>query len=228
MKKSTAIKSLLPISFLLLLLFLVPLFKDTIEYYCDYDLSKILAIPKVDCDGYFLDKYKAKVGNYSDEISSLDNSGNCIDKIEELIDTLNVWISIKNETSDDLQCELSVINEKISTITDLIKLKLISKDKCDIGYHEDSVLEGILSKLTSDIIKEDIRRFKISYPVNPNERDKLNNIINRATTCANESYDSADGLCCIEGDQGLGISGYKQISPSTYNIDDLTETLCNR
>ena len=51
MKKSTAIKSLLPISFLLLLLFLVPLFKDTIEYYCDYDLSKILAIPKVDCDG---------------------------------------------------------------------------------------------------------------------------------------------------------------------------------
>ena len=228
MKTSSAIKKLMPIIFLLLLLFLVPLFKDNIEYFCDYNLNDIMVQPQDDCDNFFLERYAEKSSGYSEIITANGDSADCIGKIDDLIIILNIWLSIKAEISDNSPCKMAVVNDKITNITDLIKLKLISREKCELEYNDDSLLEGSLSVITDQSIINEIRQFKMPYPLDPTESSRLSSIVATATTCMDETYDTAGGECCINGNQNLSISGYTQYTTPNYEIDDLVQSLCNR
>ena len=228
MKTNRVIKKLLPIIFLLLLLFLVPLFKPSIEYFCDFNMNNISPSVKNNCERYFTDEYTNMGGNIDDIINASGNSDDCLSKITVLKDILNMWLQIRNQTPDDSECELAVINEKITSITDIIKLKLIMKDECDIGYNLESPYYGEISLITDDSIKNNLLKYIISNPVDNSEKTKMEEIMELAGTCELQTLDTAPGECCIEGNDLYDISDYQYHAPTTYDISEHTSDLCSR
>ena len=119
MKKINIIKHVLPIIFLSLLLFLIPLFKTNYsnEYYCNYNLNDLVVTERYKCEDNFLNKYKIESGYTKDEITA--NGGNpqeCINTINSLIDKLCYFYIAKSKISDISTCELSVAEEKIENL----------------------------------------------------------------------------------------------------------------
>ena len=230
MKKSNVIKQFLPIIFLLLLLFLVPLFKDTLEYYCnsddyDYDVTIPLVTPKVICEESIL----AAITNIfpgGKNINTILSSNDCVSKIKDLVHVLNEVIKMRNNVPDDAnsQCEKMVLNEKKRDIATLIEQTLILKEKCALGHNDDITINRYIYNINDLEIRSHLSKFIIPNPVDLDKTTKLLEIEVKSSYCKNMTYDNATALdspeCCITGNLDLDLLSYDNVVKESGNISD--------
>jgi len=229
MKKNFIIKKVLPVIFLLLLLLLIPLFKSNYdgEYFCNYNLNNIIVETPYNCEGDFLNKYKLISGENNGVITA--NGGNkteCITTITSLLDKLSYFFMVKNQISDISTCELLVAEEKIENLANLIKLKLLSLDSCEITFEEYSILETKLDNLDTgyNTVISDIRSYALRHALSESERDRKKDLKELADTCVtyDRDYVVNNNLtsCSVKGNNILGLLPY-----DTADIPDVSDLL---
>lgn len=230
MKKMSLIKKVLPIIFLLLLLFLIPLFKSnyTNEYYCNYEIDDVVVKEKYNCEGEFFNQYKTVSGDDNGVITA--NGGTateCIDIISSLLDKLGYFFIVKSQISDTSACELAVAQAQIESLVNLIKLKLLSIDSCQITYEQDDILQAKLTSLSNSVnvdsnVIADIRYYALRHSVKDGEESRLQQKIDRADLCL--GYNREDVFqnnitdCSVKGDSILGLPDYST-TPIEYTLN---------
>ena len=241
MKKISIIKKVLPIIFLLLLLFLIPLFKikHIDEYFCNYNLKDVVVTAPYSCETSFLEKYRILSGDDNGVITaSIGTPTECVNIIVSLLDKLEIFFTIRDQIPIESACEITVADEKIANLANLIKLKLLSIDSCEISYEEELILQAKFSSIISnntnivtfnykDIIT-DIRYYSLRHAVKGDESTKNQAKLDRATTCLDYNRKNVieDNIteCSVKGDNTLGLSHYTMVlntSTSEYTFDDL-------
>mgnify|MGYP001392847288 CR=1 FL=1 len=217
MKKINIIKKVLPIIFLSLLLLLLPLFKSNYsnEYFkCNYNLNTVTVTEPYNCEGDFLNKYKI-VSDDNNEVITADRGSatECIAVIASLLDKLDKFFIVKSKISDISTCELSVADERIENLANIIKLKMLLLDSCEITYEEYDLLDGKLINLgkqkhVDDSVIKNIRRYYLRNAVKVDEQIKAQSRSDRAETCLNYKRENAISDCSIKGNKILGIESY--------------------
>lgn len=235
MKKTSIIKKVLPIIFLLLLLFLIPLFKtnNSGEYFCNYNLNNIIVEDIYDCEGDFFDKYKIVSGDNDGVITA--NGGtptDCVNIISSLLDKLAHFFTVKSQIPDTSVCELAVAQEKIDNLANLIKFKLLSFDSCEISFEEGDVLQAKFKSISNNShvdanVIADIRYYALRHSVKHDEESKLQTKIDRAESCLNynrgDVFQNNISSCSVTGDNILDLAHYSTVADYNLNInvDDL-------
>jgi len=224
MKKISFIKKVLPIIFLLLLLFLIPLFKSNYnnEYFCNYNLNNIIVEEPYNCEGDFLDKYRRYRANGGLITTNGGPATDCLDTITSLLNELDLFYRIKQQIPDTSVCELAVAQEKIENLTNLIKMKLLSMDSCEISYEQYLELEAQFSTRSHGNIDAnvlaDIKYYALKHAVKDGEEEKFQQKIDKADLCLGYNRENSPSDCSVKGDNILGLPHYSA-TPIEYTLD---------
>lgn len=197
MKKKSFMKNIILVLILLSVLLLLPLLKNNNIYEfaaTDYILQDSLVSGPYNCEAYFLEKFKQLKDR--DHISVMDeidpNSGNKSEIVTKLLDVLDTFFLIKIGIPDTSNCDLDVASEKISNLTSLIKLTLVSIGS-ELNYSNYIKIKTSLDNLqvkgnVDNNIITDIRNYLIQNPIDHNLSTTNQTNMNTAEYCKDQNY----------------------------------------
>lgn len=194
MKKKSFMKNIILVLILLSVLLLLPLLKNNNIYEFvsgNYNLAKSLVSESYNCEAYFLDKFKQVKGRHHisvmDEIDT--TTGNKSEIVTKLLDLLDTFFLIKSGIPDTSNCDLDVASEKISNLTSLIKLTLVSIGS-ELNYSNYIKIKTSLDNLqyVDNNIIIDIRNYLIQNPIDRTLLTTYETNMNTAEYCQDQDY----------------------------------------